>query len=227
VRSDGIDHSILWFLTDSNGGRLSETVDHARRGLYLAGTKQLAYFDAVLGVCAAWAGRRTTAISHFAEAEHGAELCGWDEPTFRWWRGEYAEALLQDGRIGDAERLIADRESAATRLGRVRILAETRRCRGLVAAARGDLTAATLHLQEAVDLHQAAGDPFGRARALLAHGIVLLRVRQKRAARVAFEASLAAFETVEAVGWAKVARFELGRISGRTRIEGLSPLSSG
>ena len=204
-------------------GRLSEAVDHARRGLGLAGTKQLAYFSAVLGVCAAWAGSRTTAISHFADAEHGADLRGWDEPTFRWWRGEYAEALLQDGRIGDAERLIADWESVARRLGRVRIVAETRRCRGLVAAARGDLAAATIHLQEAVDLHQAAGDPFGRARALLAHGVVLLRVRQKRAARLALEASLAAFESLEAVSWAKVARFELGRISGRTRIEGLSP----
>jgi DNA-binding CsgD family transcriptional regulator len=47
-------------------------------------------------------------------------------------------------------------------------------------------------------------------------------MRHKRPAREAIEAALEAFETVGASGWAAKARSELGRISGRTRAEGLT-----
>ena len=77
-------------------------------------------------------------------------------------------------------------------------------------------------LAQAVVEHEAVGDPFGRARALLALGIVRRRGRQKRPAREAIEAALEAFETIGASGWAAKARAELGRISGRTRAEGLT-----
>src|SRR6266511_3441839 len=70
--------------------------------------------------------------------------------------------------------------------------------------------------------HEAVGDSFGRARALLALGIVRRRGRQKRPAREAIEAALEAFETLGAAGWAAKARAELGRIGGRTRSEGLT-----
>ncbi len=53
-------------------------------------------------------------------------------------------------------------------------------------------------------------------------GIVRRRARQKRAAREAIEAALAAFETSGAAGWAEKARAELGRIGGRTREQGLT-----
>ena len=77
-------------------------------------------------------------------------------------------------------------------------------------------------LAQAVAEHEAVGDPFGRARALLALGIVRRRAREKRPAREAIEAALEAFETIGAAGWAAMARAELGRISGRTRAEGLT-----
>ena len=78
-------------------------------------------------------------------------------------------------------------------------------------------------LEEAVAEHEAVGDPFGRARALLALGVVRRRARQKRPAREAIEAALAGFEALGAAGWAEKARAELGRIGGRTRAEGLTP----
>jgi DNA-binding CsgD family transcriptional regulator len=102
------------------------------------------------------------------------------------------------------------------------VLAHVTRSRGLVAAARGDVEEALAVLERAVAEHEAVGDPFGRARALLALGVVSRRGRQKRPAREAIEAALEGFEAIGAAGWAAKARTELGRIGGRTREEGLT-----
>ena len=106
----------------------------------------------------------------FAEAEATADTRGWVEPFLRWWRGDYAEALLRMGRLDDATDLIDDWEVQATRLGRERVLADVLRCRGLTAAARGELPIAMEVLELAADRHEAVGDPFGWARARLAFG---------------------------------------------------------
>ena len=78
-------------------------------------------------------------------------------------------------------------------------------------------------LETAVGRHEACGDVFGRARALLALGVVRRRERQKRAARVAIGAALGEFERLGAACWIEKAGAELGRIGGRTRVEGLTP----
>jgi DNA-binding CsgD family transcriptional regulator len=77
-------------------------------------------------------------------------------------------------------------------------------------------------LERAVGEHEAVGDPFGRARALLAVGVVRRRSRRKRTAREALEGALAGFEAVDASGWSARARAELGRIGGRSREDGLT-----
>jgi DNA-binding NarL/FixJ family response regulator len=102
------------------------------------------------------------------------------------------------------------------------VLAQAARCRGLVSAARGDVPEGLSVLERAVAQHEAVGDPFGRARALLALGIVRRRARQKRTAREAIEAALAGFEELGAASWADKARAELGTIGGRRREEGLT-----
>jgi DNA-binding CsgD family transcriptional regulator len=96
------------------------------------------------------------------------------------------------------------------------------RCRGLVAPARGDVEQALALLAQAAAEHEAVGDPFGHARALLALGIARRRGRQKRPAREAIEAARERFEAIGASGWAARARVELGRVGGRTREEGLT-----
>ena len=96
------------------------------------------------------------------------------------------------------------------------------RCRGLVAAARGDVDEALALFEQAVGEHETVGDPFGGARALLALGILRRRARQKRDAREAMAAALEAFELIGALGWAANARAELGSIGGRRRQEGLT-----
>jgi DNA-binding CsgD family transcriptional regulator len=197
--------------------------DHSLRALSLARGQLLPAHAAILGICDLWSGNPPVAIANLIQAEHAADARGWVEPNMRWWRAEYVEALLQLGRIDDATRLAADWETAAERLGRERVLAQAVRCRGLIAAARGDLSTAVELLQESAARHEAIGDPFGRARSLLALGVVRRRARQKRSARQSLEDALAGFEGLGAMSWVATARRELGSIGGRTRIEGLSP----
>jgi DNA-binding NarL/FixJ family response regulator len=102
------------------------------------------------------------------------------------------------------------------------VLAQAMRCRGLVAAARGDVDLARALLEEAAARHAAVGDRLGAARALLALGVVLRRARQKRASREAIEEAIRVFDECGAVPFADKAREELGRIGGRRREEGLT-----
>jgi len=113
-------------------------------------------------------------------------------------------------------------ERDAARLGREWVLAHVTRCRGLVAAAQGDVDRAGSLLEQAVTQHGEVGDPFGRARALLALGIVRRRARHKRDAREAIGAALGGFEQLGAATWVEKARAELGSIGGRQREEGLT-----
>jgi DNA-binding CsgD family transcriptional regulator len=78
-----------------------------------------------------------------------------------------------------------------------------------------------LHLRPAVE-HEPVGDAFGRARTLLALGVVRRRARQKAAARAAIEEARALFDRLGAATWTDAAARELGRIGGRTREHGLT-----
>ncbi len=177
---------------------------------------------AILGLVALGEGDAEGATARLGEADRQAAALGWGEPGIRWWSGDHVEVLLQLGRVDEAIRILDAWEADAVRLGREWVLAHVARCRGLVAATRGDVPDALALLERAASGHEAAGDPFGRARALLALGIVRRRDRQKRPARDTIEAALEGFEAVGAVGWVAQARAELGRIGGRTREEGLT-----
>jgi len=179
--------------------------------------------QAVLGLVAHWSGDAAGAAGWLGRAEELALALGWGEPSRRWWNDDYAEALLELGRIGDAIRVLDVWEADALRLGRGRVLAQVTRSRGLVAAAQGDVDRAAILLERAVGQHEAVGDRFGESRALLALGIVRRRARQKRAAREAIVAALAGFEQLGAATWVEKARGELGSIGGRKREEGLTP----
>lgn len=204
-------------------GDLALAREHSRHALSLLRGQVLPNHTATLAICDLWSGEAAAALADFIGAEAAADFRGWDEPNDRWWRDEYADALLQLGRLDEAAQLVADWEAAAVQLGRVRVLAQALRCRGQIAAARGDLPTSLDLLARAVDRFEAANYPFGRARAFLALGVARLRARQKRTAREALEAALAGFEVLGAVSWAATARAELARIGGRERIEGLSP----
>jgi DNA-binding CsgD family transcriptional regulator len=175
-----------------------------------------------LGIVELWSGNPAAAADRFREAEEMTDAADGVEPTMQLWRTEQVEALLELGRVDDAVERLDALEAVTRWLGRDWVLAHVTRCRGLVAAADGDVESALGLLADAVEQHEALGDPFGRARALLALGVTRRRARQKRPARAAIELALAGFEELGAAGWAERARRELGAIGGRTRSEGLT-----
>ncbi len=176
-----------------------------------------------LGVVALRDGDAREALDWFEQAQAQTARLGWRQAGRSWWIQDHLEALLEVGRLDDALYLLDAWEADAARVRDEEMLAHATRCRGLVAAAEGAVDRAASLLEGAVAQHERAGDVFGRARALLALGIVRRRQRQKRAAREAIDDALSAFEELGAATWIEKARSELGRIGGRTRTEGLTP----
>ena len=212
-------------LLAAHRGDLEHARELAARSVELADRQRalLPGLEATIGIIDLWSGDAGAAVASFEAAEPKAAKAGWVEPSMCWWRPDHAEALLELGRNDDARDAVDSLEAIATRLGRPWWLAHATRCRGLLDAAAGDVEAAARLLEEAAAMHDDAGDPFGRARALLSLGVVLRRTRQKRAARDAIEAAAEAFDGLGAAGWAEKARAEQARISGRRRDEGLTP----
>jgi DNA-binding CsgD family transcriptional regulator len=180
------------------------------------------FHHAVLGMVEHWAGAHDRALDHFAIFEEHRRAVGFAY-TIGIHTADYCETLIALGRLEEARTMLVDWERDAVRLDHRRALAEIVRNRGLLASAAGELDEAAVLLERAVVDHEAAGDPFGRGRALLALGAVRRRQRQKRSARDAIEAAAAVFRDVGAVGWEGKASAELGRVGGRTQANGLTP----
>jgi DNA-binding CsgD family transcriptional regulator len=179
-------------------------------------------YPGLLGLVASWSGDVESAVEQFAEADRLAFSLEMRNPHMRPWTPDYIEALLQLGQIEEATHVLGVWEADATALARPRLFAHVTGCRGLIAAAEGRVDEAVSLLEEAVQEHQQNGDPFARARALLALGVARRRQRQKTAARSALEDARSTFIHLGAATWAKRARAELGQIGGRTREGGLT-----
>ena len=134
-----------------------------------------------LGIVELWSGSPAAAVDCFRSAEEMTDAADGVEPTMQLWRSEQVEALLELGLVDEAVVRLDAWEAAALRLDRAWALAHATRCRGLVAAARGEVATAVSLLADAVEQHEAAGDPFGRARALLALGVTRRRARRETA----------------------------------------------
>jgi DNA-binding CsgD family transcriptional regulator len=125
------------------------------------------------------------------------------------------EALVAIGEIARAEYLTDQLEDRGRAHTRPLALATAARCRGLIAAARNDLSAAADHLAEALVIHERAGQPFEAGRTLLVAGMVQRRSKQKRSARDLLHRALKSFDDLDAPIWAARVRQELARIGGR------------
>lgn len=207
-------------------GQLDLAREHSERGLDLAHEQfrgRPVQLMGVMGLVARSSGDRPAAYEWFKEADRRASELGWGEPSIRWWTADYAEMLLEDGLIDEAVRVVDVWEADAVRVARAWVLAHVTRCRGLVAAAEGDVPRAVSLLEQAVEQHEHVGDPFGAARARLGLGVVRRRAKKQRDARDAIQAALDGFEQLGAASWAEKAGSELGRIGGRKRQEGLTP----
>ena len=133
---------------------------------------------------------------------------------------DQVEALIELGRGDEAAELLRWYEGNARRLERISALANCMRCRGLLAAQAGALDDALAAYTEALDWHARIELPLDRGRTLLALGAAQRRMKRRREARQTLEEALAVFERIGAELWAKRARAELRRISGRAATPG-------
>jgi DNA-binding CsgD family transcriptional regulator len=130
------------------------------------------------------------------------------------------EALLESGRVEEAESLLEAYRATAEELERERGVAAARRLTGLTLSARGDVAGAARELEAAVELSSRLPTPFEQARARLALGVAQRRAKRRRDARETLQEALAAFERAAAEIWVERARAELRRISGRAATPG-------
>jgi DNA-binding CsgD family transcriptional regulator len=138
---------------------------------------------------------------------------GWNEPSHPLW-SDAIETLIALGEIERALGYLEQYEDLARHASRLS-LASAARCRGLLAAAEGDLTTAFASFDKALGELDELPYPLERARTLLCLGSVRRKAKQRRLAREALEQALAGFEELGARLWAEKARVELKRISGR------------
>jgi len=153
-----------------------------------------------------------------AERERGVE-----EPAILLSFPYEIEAAIALGETDEAEELLDWIEERALRLDREWALACAARCRGLLAAARGDEAGAAAAFERALQEHERVQyRRFELGRTLLAQGETLRRFKKRRAAREAIEAARDLFDELGARLWSVKAGRELARVAGRRRTEGLT-----
>jgi DNA-binding NarL/FixJ family response regulator len=148
------------------------------------------------------------------------EEMGLREPGAFPFVPDEVEALAMLGELDAADRLTDRLEEQGQALNRSLALATAARCRGLIAGARGDPSAAVEHLQRALRLHASVPQPFEVGRTLLVSGVVRRRMRQKKPARELLQGALDIFMELPAPLWVAKAKNELARIGGRAPTAG-------
>ena len=169
----------------------------------------------VIGQAAVQAGDLAEADRQFTRVEEINDLVHNREPAQQRFQADHVEAVIGLGDIGRAERLVARLEARAAALPRPWIGAVSRRCRGLLHAAAGDLDAALAEFEQALAAHQTLDMPAELGRTLLALGRLHRRRNERHLAQQRLEQALSAFGSAGALGWARVAQRELARAKGR------------
>jgi ATP/maltotriose-dependent transcriptional regulator MalT len=124
-----------------------------------------------------------------------------------------AEALIQQGQLDEAQRLIEVLEDNGRRLDRPWMLALGLRCRAMLLAARRDGVAALETAQRAMAEHQRLPMPFERARTQMLVGELQRRQCRREQAAATLTGTVATFEALNTPLWADRARKPLGRIN--------------
>ncbi|BBX19611.1 transcriptional regulator [Mycolicibacterium duvalii] len=122
-----------------------------------------------------------------------------------------AEALIQVGRLGQAEALVERLERCGHRLDRARMLAVGGRCRSMLLAAGGHVDAASEAARLALAHHDRLPMPFERARTQLLWGRLQRRQRHRDAAAANIRDALSVFDDLGCALWSVRARAELDR----------------
>ncbi len=205
-------------LIEADLGLVEEARNSADEALSFARARSIVLYaivtEGVLGRLELALGRHDEAANHLRELPARLLAGGINDPTLTIW-ADAIETLVALGELEQARAHLEPYELHARRLGSPLAVEGVLRCRGLLAAAEGDLGAALEAFQSALSEQPEPPWPFERGRTLLCLGTVLRQAQQKRAAREALERALAIFEQLGARLWADKARAELKRISGR------------
>jgi DNA-binding CsgD family transcriptional regulator len=118
---------------------------------------------------------------------------------------DLVEALVRLGRVDDARRVLDAWRGRGGHEGSRLVAALAARCDGLVA---GD-DEFEAFFDDALDLHAASVNPFGKARTRLCYGERLRRAGRRVDARPQLRAALETFDQLEATAWIKRTRREL------------------
>jgi DNA-binding CsgD family transcriptional regulator len=197
----------------------AERAEHAERrnleGWRAWSLQGLAFVDLSLGDAPA-------ALERLLPLFERLEERGYRHPTAPPVLPSAAEAAIAAGELETARDLVERLEGRADTLGEPWPLALAARCRGLLAAATGDLEASFAAFDRALGEHARIPMPFEHARTLLALGAAQRRARRRAAARETLQQALRTFERVQTPVWAEKARTELARIGGRPREKDLT-----
>lgn len=142
------------------------------------------------------------------------------EPGATRFAVDLVEALIELDRRAEALETLDWYEGNARRLARVSARANCLRCRGLLAAQAGEVATALAAYGDALAGHDDVDIPLDRGRTLLALGVAQRRAKRRREARATLQQSVELFDAIGAALWAKRARGELRRISGRAPAAG-------
>jgi DNA-binding NarL/FixJ family response regulator len=123
------------------------------------------------------------------------------------------EALIQLGRLAEAEPLVDALERNGRSLDRLWMLAAGARGRSMLLASLGDLDAATEAAQRAMADHDRMAMPFERARTLLQLGQLQRRQRKKESATASLQEAFDIFDRLHVPLWANRVRTELVRVN--------------
>ena len=197
-------------------GRAEDVRELSGRGLKLAesaGDRPYAVcHQALLGSLDLALGDDRAAAARLGPMTSQLPEIGW-QPTTQSIAPDVVEALIAAGGLDEASAFVSELERA---MGDLVTAALVARCRGALAAARGNLDAATAELTTALLLHdQVTPQPLERARTLLVLGKVQRRLNQRAAARRTLSESIQICDGISAPLWAARARAELARVSGR------------
>ncbi len=200
----------------------------AREGLALAGPAGPWIVEARLGAAL---GFIELSLNHAGQAHAWlapiaarAKPGGYEEPTAVRCLPDEIESLIRLGDLETAEAVLERLEDQGRKRRRAWALATAGRCRGELAAARGDLDAAEKALEGALVEHERLLDPLELARTLLVLGNVCRRARRKRSAREHLGRAAATFDQLGAALWSARAHEDLRRVSpGALRAHELSP----
>jgi DNA-binding CsgD family transcriptional regulator len=200
-------------------GRVESAREHATRAVALAGRMRDANADVVarhvLGFLELSLADAAAAVGWLGDLPARVETLGAREPMMFGVDPDLAEALVLVGDLDGASAVQTRLDALGRELGRPWAIATALRCRGLIATAEGRHDGAIGDHSAALEVLERVGQPFERARTLLALGTAQRRAKQRAAARTSLEAALALFAELGTELWARRARAEIARLGGR------------